>query len=749
MVRVAAALGLSSLEGLTLFSTTEPLLSNSPILVFHGPSSTANATHSSWRIQAHVFTLAGFQSYPRITTSPNSPLYTAVKHLPAEQQGDDIRRGLAISLLKYFWDLSDVIKEALVRSASLKQGTVNGQASIMFDEAYAGNLASRMVKVDNTTEVFKDVQAAFEARLLSNIDIDVVLPSDFLVNLVRQSDYMLDEIDSGSRYGAYAPLVKLFGSTVFLPTSKLRRAPSRPVSRNRSQSLSVEEEASINREMIELVETEERYVGKLEELVYNFAQDFGQKAGHQPFGESVPDESALRDLFPVSLDEILNINSIFLDAISGTLGAVQDEKCAYLTSSSERRSSTSNNSNAGSKDAGVILEFSKTLVHWFPQFTDCYDQYIRSSSSFPQLLSQLLSNTESTFSQRVQKFGEQKLKAILIEPVQRLPRYNLFIDNIIKNLPSRHPAMQQLLQARDIIANICSLQSSGAEEPQTVDRLRNLVTSWPNALRPNGRLITAVEYLEVPAPYRLDRLNKQQKTNIFLIFSDYVVSVKRAPDSYLTARGVVAEVDRPVTPKAARAVAAAGQRAPSPLVFNEFYQLRDISFTESSDGSMIFMMSKCDANGVVASTTLPFSPSATPSLRAFYLFGPYEGRVNRWTEEIAKARIEGRFSEQERESGKWELRNVKLTEPSLSIFATISPESIIEASANTRNSDTICLAVSKPGSDAIAGKTGNAALKLEIEGKNYRLQTRFLNGQVTMKQLCPTDLTRSLAKSCE
>ncbi|KAI9794409.1 MAG: hypothetical protein M1816_005479 [Peltula sp. TS41687] len=733
MVHVAAVLGLSSLEGLTLFSTTDPLLSNSPILIFHGPSSTANATHSSWRIQAHVFTLAGFQSYPRITTSPNSPLYAAVKHLPPEQQGDDIRRGLAISLLKYFGDLTDVAKTALIRSPSMKQGIARGHIATIFDESYAGNLAGRMVKVDNIAEVLKDVQAAYNARLLSNIDIDVVLPSDLSMGLVGPSDDTTADEDLTSRYGAYTPLVKLFTSPVFLPTSKFRRAPSRPVSRKRNSTLSGEEESSVIREITELFETEERYVSKLEELVDNLVQDLRQKARDQPPGRSGLDERSLADLFPITLDQILDFNSAFLEAITETLRMVQEEKSIH--------------DRADGKD--VIVEFSKTLVHWFPQFTECYDRYIRSSAGLPQLLSQLLRDPESTFSQRVQEFGEQKMKSMLIEPVQRLPRYNLFIDNIIKNLPSNHPATRHLLKARETVANICALHSSGTEEVPAVDRLRNLVASWPDNLRPDGRLIAAVEYLEVPAPYRVDRLNKQQKANIFLIFSDHVVSVRKAPDSSLSARGVMAEVDRPSTPIAAQAVPGAGQRATPPLIFHEVHRLRDVAFSESGDGSMIFMSSKDNAKTKNDGPQLAphSSHSANPSLRAFYLFGPYESRVHRWTEEIAKARIEGRFSEQERDSGIWELRSVKLTEPPLTIFATISPESVIDAGTSNHSADTIRLVVNKPDSDTNVGQTGTASLSLEMEGKTYRLKSCFPDGQVIVKEVDHADLTRTLAKN--
>ena len=67
---------------------------------------------------------------------------------------------------------------------------------------------------------------------------------------------------------------KLFGEPVFLPTSKLRRAPSKPSSLNRSKSFTKDQKVELRMKLGELVETEERYVSKLNELVKQIADDF-------------------------------------------------------------------------------------------------------------------------------------------------------------------------------------------------------------------------------------------------------------------------------------------------------------------------------------------------------------------------------------------------------------------------------------------------------------------------------------------
>jgi hypothetical protein len=63
-------------------------------------------------------------------------------------------------------------------------------------------------------------------------------------------------------------------------------------------------------------------------------------------------------------------------------------------------------------------------------------------------------------------------------------------------------------------------------------------------------------------------------------------------------------------------------------------------------------------------------------MRAFFLQGAYDGKVSKWTEEVTKAKIEGRFSEEEREGEKWCLRHVKLNGSSLDVYAAIFEEGI-------------------------------------------------------------------------
>ena len=284
MVQITEGLAALSPSNVNLYYTTDPLLANLPLLVFHGASTTANSTLNSSRIQIHAFTAAGFQSYPRLTVSPNSPFYAVVEHLPRDRQGDEVCRGLAFGLFKYFKDLPENVKATLIlQSSRSSKGRRPGSAPPMFAEQHAANLASTMTRVENITEVIREMEAALAPEAISTIDVDMVLPPGSISAPAEADGETLEDDDETvdpilQQYGPYAPLIKLFGDSAFLPTSKLRRAPSKASTLNRTRSLLRDQKQSLRREMGELVDTEERYVIKLHDLVNQVANEFRQKA---------------------------------------------------------------------------------------------------------------------------------------------------------------------------------------------------------------------------------------------------------------------------------------------------------------------------------------------------------------------------------------------------------------------------------------------------------------------------------------
>ncbi|KAH8736516.1 hypothetical protein BGZ61DRAFT_527456 [Ilyonectria robusta] len=670
MVRVTEELALSP-DHVTLYHASDPLQGHLPVLIFHGPSTTANYTLNSSRVQVHVLSPAGFQCFPRITISPNSPFYSVVNYLPREFQGDEVYRALAFGLFKYFTELPDDVKTYLRRQYPTRSRRP-GSAPALFGEQHAADIVKSMLPSDHTAEVIDVLQEALQTQHISNVDLDLVLPPGSIVplqpaDLEEVPDDEDDILDPTLRqYGGYTPLIKLFGDPVFLPTSRLRRAPSKPTSLNRSKSFSRDQKAELRMKLAELVHTEERYVAKLRELVHHVAADFRDSAQARPPGSLSPSEEELERLFPKSADGILTMNSGFMEE----LRKIMDETEEDATKDMEMPTVSLLGSKLGRvKDPSGALAMARLFLEWFPKFTECYQDYIKASQHFPALLNSFL-DQQSSFKQRVAQTGEQTIRSILIEPVQRLPRYSLLIDQIVGCIPITHPALQPMLKARDIISNICSMDDPLPDKPHVVSRLRNMVESWPQDLEPQGRLIISADFTEVAPPFQAS-VNQSDKSGIFLLFSDCVIILKKMAGN-MTGRDLLREIEKPSAAGLLITMTnAAGGPASYEFAFTGWHPLPDVRFTESLDGTLFWMTSTQEMRGAHPGE---HQISQAVTSRCFLLQETYEARAAKWGEEIVKARVEARFSEPEREDPTWTLRSVRMPDSNIGIHAAIFQE---------------------------------------------------------------------------
>ncbi|EKG12130.1 hypothetical protein MPH_10760 [Macrophomina phaseolina MS6] len=640
------------------FYTTDELLSNAPVLVFYDATSIKSTTS---RVQVHIYTPAGLQSYPRLTISPSSPLYAAVNCLAREDQGDEVCRALAFSLFKYFLELSPIAKSTW-KNQSNSLGKLPS-APPLFGEAHAAMLASRMVRVENAAEVVQDVRQALAEQAISWLDVDVVLPPGSVKELdsnLRESilpEETSEDLVLGARYGEYAPIVKMFGEPTFLPTSRLRRAPSKPTGLSRSSQFPRQQKENLRRELCEFIDTEESYVGKVYDLLHSVAEDFRQKARVKSPTSSSPSEEALQGLFPPSLDEILNANTAFLEDIRRVIEETENDAIQDIEATTTEPFVPSK-PDEPQVDVTGTLAFANCLLEWFPKFSDCYTDYIQAHAEFGQYLRIFLRETGSSFSKRVQETGEQRLMSMLIEPVQRLPRYSLYIDNLVKQLPVRHPALRPLLKARDIISEICSRDSPSSQLSKVIERLQHLIPSWPQAFRPEGRLVTAMDVVELAPPYRKDIKARGASPAILLLFTDELVLLIKSGHKTMSARGLLAEIDNPSVPLDETPQIA------TQLIFLQHMKLANVWFTEVDDGSLLQLY---HSDGSSQPPTTLHSLNAS-SLCMFYLTGSYESKASRWLEETVKAKVEIRFPEAERESHKWDVRSLS---GDLSLFSAI------------------------------------------------------------------------------
>ncbi|KAL9111018.1 MAG: hypothetical protein Q9227_004451 [Pyrenula ochraceoflavens] len=647
-----------SLNSLTLYCATDDYLST--VLIYHGPVTTTAATSSS-RIQLVIFTLAGHHSFPRLTLSPTSPLYAAVNHLPREKQGDEICRGLAVGLLKYFAELPDPVKSCLSGRAKKLRG--GGKIPRMFDEMHAAEIANRMEKVENASEVTAQLKMAYPARGVSWLDMDVVLPQNSIKVAAHDDDLDHDAAGQNSTetsFGQLAPIVNLFGDPVFIPTSRLRKAPSRPTNLSKSRQFTRQQKEALRLAMCEAVDTEERYVSKIYELVYAVAEEFRAKARTKSIASSSPGEDALSKLFPPCLDQILEVNMGFLNAIRLVLEETEQEAMDDIASSAE-----STIDGRKRKDPLGALAFGKVLKEWFPRFAQPYRDYMQVQSGFAKLLNLFMKDQASSFSKRIQQTGEQRLRSMLMEPVQRLPRYSLLIDAMTSTLPSSHIALRPLLRARDLITEICALDSPGDnDEENSLKRLQRLVKSWPKSLDFPGRLVTVLDAIQ-SGPGQTTLPDSGFNTQVMiLLFPGQLLFLGKEHGCQLSARGLQAEMDK----RSRTSTDNSTVLDSSKLLFLDSVRLASVQISQSTCGNNVYL-----AYPELGSLS---QGSSSPKyiLRSFRLAGSDQGKASRFLEECMKARVEHHFPEEERESGKWTLLASPSSPSSLDLMAAICEE---------------------------------------------------------------------------
>lgn len=708
---------------LSVFHTTDPLLANAPVLIFHGPAASIGSTSS--RIQVHIFTPAGTGSYARLAVSPNSPLYSAVSNLPREEQGDEVCRGLAFGLKKYFSELDEKVKKAWCARAKAPM------PAMLFGDDHIAVLASRMTKIQNVPEVIEDVQQGFAEQRLSWLDVDVVLPAGTIKEGGKRGDSAgFEELDERQlleqRYGAYAELIGALGEATFLPTSTLKRAPSRPIALGRSLSFLRSQKEAVRIELSQLLDTEQSYVQRIQEL-----SDLSHSIGAD-LKPSSRDE--LRAIFPASLDEVVITNAEFCNILQLLLNDTEQSAVEDIEAATEEPPSTEEARQNWIDDPQGIGAIAECFCEWFPKFSKCYASYMAAHAQSAQRLRALLRDEDSAISSQLHDVGDQRLTSLLIEPVQRLPRYNLYIDNVAKQLPARHPALKSLYKARDIITDICSQDDTIASGSGIADRLASKVNRWPSDVNVRGRLIAAVDISELVPPYHLEGCALSQ--GIILLFADCLVVLEKRGTDCMSARALLAELEssglmpqplstRPITPQG--------------LQFVDQIPLEAVSCLEGQDGYTIHMTTHrpdASSDGKQSDTVAGH--------HIFKLEGSYEGKAARLIEDMTKARVEARFSEAERECAKWEVRATQTTTDYFTLLSAVFDDADQEHVQARRNraSVRIMVDIDKHSQRPRAGQLGiNTVVTVSpVSGGLWRLCVESLDGPASREHVPAAEL---------
>ena len=715
---------------LSLFHTTDPLLSNAPILVFHGPAATIGATSS--RIQVHIFTPAGYGSYARLAVSPNSPFYSAVSNLPREEQGDEVCRGIAFALKKYFVELSDEVKKSWCTLAKAPS------PSALFGDEHVAILATRMAKIENVDDVIGEIEQAFAEQRMSWLDVDVVLPCGSIKEHTTaatgsESETLDDSQLLAQRYGKYAEIINSLGETAFLPTSKMKRAPSKSTSIGRSASFLRHQKENARKELCELLDTEESYVSRITELL--------ETAKRCNEGTTDTSNDEICTVFPATITDIVKLNEEFLESLSTAINGSEQNAIQDIQAMTDEQPTAQQARQDFASDTQGIRAVADCLCEWFPRFNDSYQSYLTSHGESAKILSKTFRGENPEIASRLLEIGEQKLTSLLIEPVQRLPRYTLYIDSIVKQLPVRHPAIKPLLKARDIVTGICDSADTGAEKTSVVERLCARTSKWPTELRSLGRLVTAADFVELVPPYASEAGNAEH--GMLLLFTDSVVFLRKETAKGISARTLLTEIE---SGHAALRSAQSRPTTPHELTFVRRVDLDAFSALEGKTGETLQIMTSFKLNNGAHLA----QEAKVDSCQIIRLEGLYERKAERLAEEITKTRVEGRFCEAERESSKWEVRSSDPSADTISMFSAVFEDSNTEhvtaraSAAETR----IILDIDRHAQKPRAGQNGIRtviAISPQRDGA-WRLSFDSIDGTVGREHAAASGLVSLLRR---
>ena len=413
------------------------------ILIFYWPIHAVGSSTTTSRVRTTILSAAGFKSFPAFSVSPSSAYYSAVHKLPEDKQRDEIYRGIAFSLCRYFAEVPPEVKDAITEE-SVQQG-----AGLRWGQSHVAQITCRMGRVTNPDEVVEALRPFVKERPSSPVAPVRPLNS---IRKTRPSVIPADSSHGGARHGLLTTPAKR------TPSPQSRRTPSASTPGPRLPpktpvKLSIEQLESLRFKMCEFVDTEDRYIIRLQQLIELVTtQSRTPKSISSKFSSGRGQKSVNAMLqFPALLDQIKDLNVAFLDDLEAALQSTEDTAMSWLEYASEAGPTGQNGS---TKDVVGIIPFAKVLLNHFPKFPVCYREYLDLHSSISSNLENFLKDGTASI---------QQAPSLLMEPAQRISRYGLYIDTMIPLLPSTSTlAIRTLEKARKIIAEICEMEPAAS-----------------------------------------------------------------------------------------------------------------------------------------------------------------------------------------------------------------------------------------------------------------------------------------------
>ncbi|QSL65949.1 hypothetical protein MERGE_003086 [Pneumocystis wakefieldiae] len=421
-------------------------------------------------IHAHVFTCCGPLSLPLITPKNQEKLSIVISHLPHDSRNQSFQV-IAMAILQYFIFIPLYIKKEVLRQYNSLKGSEDQERRIAFDEMHAGDIAGHC-KLLKLSDISSILCCMLQKRKMVSFNMDIILPDNSKSTPLFSK---LQEMTSDDEKSSESPF-----------ENKVVPGPMTDNYKEHDKKRS-----SI---LDEILQTEQNYIDRLRHLVLDYVLPLRAQAKsskNPPLGLY-----DINRIFPVSLNDIISLNSAFL----------QD----FIQAKTE-------------------IEKANSFVIHFYRFKKTYSKYLELSVDFESLLRHNLRNPKFRNFVDNQKYKAEKnisVRELIMEPVQRIPRYSLFLENVISYTHPKSPALAHFQKALTIIKEIAQMKVMEAEKRSKLfQKLMSYIPGFPAELISNSRyFITAVDAIEILPPF-LSSSGKLFYT--LLLFSDCLAILKK------------------------------------------------------------------------------------------------------------------------------------------------------------------------------------------------------------------------------
>ncbi|KAL9644228.1 hypothetical protein ABK040_005689 [Willaertia magna] len=256
--------------------------------------------------------------------------------------------------------------------------------------------------------------------------------------------------------------------------------------------------------VLEIISTERDYVQNLQICVNEFI--LPMRGNPRKYG--IKENSYLNGLF-LNIEQILSCNLELLNQLNEQVLDQQSGKSNCIK-------------------IGVVF---KQMAAWFKLYTEYINNHEDATRLYDELM---LKKKFSAFIEKQQNNTKCKnlpLAAFLIQPIQRIPRYRLLLEDVIKHTPPDHVDMPTLKDALNEILKIANWVNERKRENENRDSLVQLQLKlseeeYKSILQPYRKFIGKTSSVKITVTYKENETDKyvvMSRACVTFLFKDLLV----------------------------------------------------------------------------------------------------------------------------------------------------------------------------------------------------------------------------------